>query len=438
MIVLEKIRKIIFWTMDFLGGSRVRRNFREIRLSQEDYFSDSAIQNRAANLNTLLSHALDTVPFYKNSNGAATDLKSFPIINKTIIRENFDAFGSSKFKDADIHKVTTSGSTGTPFTILQDKGKRDRNAADTIYFGKKAGYEIGYKLCYLRLWDEQYLKSNIVSKAQNISMVSVDNLNDKRIAKLIGDIREDRSTIGILGYSSAVQSICKYLDSIESQPIGGNVKSVITIAEELNDYTRESVKKYFNVLPLSRYSNSENGILAQEYWEDGKRYFEINWSSYYIEILDLYKDIPVKNGEIGRIVVTDFFNYSMPMIRYDTGDVGAVEMDDKGKLYFSKIEGRKMDIFTNTKGEHLSSHLIHLILEHKEVEQFQFIQETPTEYIIKIKLLDPLSPVDERKVVGQYKKYFGEDAVIKVEFVKDIPALNSGKRKLVINKTLNF
>ena len=269
-------------------------------------------------------------------------------------------------------------------------------------------------------------------------MHSVDKLKEKDISKLVYQLENGSSTKNILAYVSALHSICKYLDNKKAKPLNCKINSVIGIAEGMNDYVKNRIMKYFNVEMISRYSNSENGIIAQQ--NVGSNYFEINWASYIVEILDLNRDIPVKRGESGRIVITDLFNYSMPLIRYDTGDVGKLNfnLDHMDKpLVFTKIEGRKMDMFTNTNGEFISSHIIHHILQYNEIDQFQFIEEENKEYIIKLKVSEDFDYDNEIGLIKQYKEYFGDDAKIRIEYVNDIPLLLSGKRKLVINNAIN-
>ncbi len=129
----------------------------------------------------------------------------------------------------------------------------------------------------------------------------------------------------------------------------------------------------------------------------------------------------------------------MPLIRYDTGDVGKLnfDLDDSDKpLVFTKIEGRKMDMFTNTNGEYISSHIVHHILQFNEIDQFQFIEEENKEYVIKLKVSKDFDYDNEIGIIKQYKEYFGVGANIRIEYVKDIPLLPSGKRKLVINNAI--
>jgi phenylacetate-CoA ligase len=435
MILLEFLRRTLFWVLDFFKGGRVRKHYRDVKFIQENSHEPKAEIRKKYHLKRILEHAKITVPFYQEKVNCIL-LQDFPVINKTFVRENFESLKSETFIKKHNHRIYTSGSTGNPFEILHDKNKRIRNTADTIYFGNKGGFKFGSRLYYLRLWDKQYKKSNILSWIQNISMHSVDELTEADIDKLIQNLEKDTSTKSILSYTSALQVLCNYLDQKGYNPGKIKVNSVIAIAESLNDYVRTSIKKHFNVKVVSRYSNSENGILAQQSIQSDTDNFQINWSSYYMEILDLNHDIPVKNGVLGRIVVTDLFNYCMPLIRYDTGDVGVMDVDPEnqnGPLVFKMIEGRKMDMFTNTKGEYLSSHIIHKILQYGEIEQFQFIEEDDFEYIIKLKVLKNFDYSNEQKMMGEYQDYFGEEAVVKIEYVDNIPLLPSGKRKLVIN-----
>tara|TARA_R110002051_G_scaffold138268_1_gene211013 strand:- start:13070 stop:14374 length:1305 start_codon:yes stop_codon:yes gene_type:complete len=433
--MLENLRRHLFWVLDFFKGGKVNSNYKDVKKINENSTLSQILDSNKDKLDLLLKHIVSTVPFYSSYDINNEKLTSFPVVNKLIIRENFENFKSINFLNSHNHMVTTSGSTGQPFKIYHDLNKRNRNTADTIYFGQKAGFKIGNRLFYLRLWDKQYKKNELLSWFQNIAMYSVDDMDDNRIKKLIDELKNNGKGKGILGYSSALQTLCKYLDRIEHKPIHGKCSSVIAIAETLNEYVKERFNYYFGIEAVSRYSNSENGIIAQQALNSKTGHFKINWASYHIEILDLNKDIPVPLGTLGRIVITDLYNYAMPMVRYDTGDVGIIK-NVEGELVFTKIDGRKMDMFTNTKGEFLSSHIIHKILQYRNIDQFQFIQEERANYTIKLKLLENFNFEDEEKIIKEYEAYFGDGSSVNVVYVDHIPALKSGKRKLVVNNVL--
>ena len=92
-----------------------------------------------------------------------------------------------------------------------------------------------------------------------------------------------------------------------------------------------------------------------------------------------------------------------------------------------------MDMFVNTDGHFISSHIIHHILQFGGIDQFQFVIEENGEYIIKLKVTSFYDKNDESAIEKKYREYLGQDAIIRFEYVKDIPLLASGKRKLVVN-----
>jgi phenylacetate-CoA ligase len=211
------------------------------------------------------------------------------------------------------------------------------------------------------------------------------------------------------------------------------VKSIIAISETLNDNTRESLEKYFGVPAVSRYSNLENGIIAQQIPGQNGRYL-VNGASYHVEILKMDSDEPAEEGEPGRIVVTDLFNYAMPMIRYDTGDIGSMVHDENfpWRKYLTHVEGRRLDLLYDTDGNLVSSYIVYKNMwQYTEIEQYQLIQEDKKRYTIKINCREPFTR--EQQLIGEFKSYLGQDADFRIEYVTEIPLLSSGKRKKIVN-----
>ena len=433
MSVIYTVRRQSFWTLDFLKGSKIKKRIKEIAFILENYNDPESVKLRVLRLENLMKHARETVPFYMELNNPH-ELSDFPIINKNLIRDNFDDFRSSEYLEKPLVAKYTSGSTGTPFRIFHDQNKKLQNTADTLYFAKKTGFKLGQKLVYLRHWDQYNKKNKLAAFVQNILMHPVSNMKDHEIAGLIRQITTDKHPKAILSYASALTTICNYLTKIESAPLDANMKSIIAMSEYLSPNIKEKLKYYFGVEGISRYSNVENGIIAQQF--PCSSIFHINWASYKVEILELDSDNPVVIGKPGRIVITYLFNYSMPLIRYDTGDIGYVKNDDpfNGAPYLEHVEGRKMDMIYNTRGELITSYITYHLLKYDKIKQFQLIQEEPTTYSIKLNVYDDFD--QQNHIINEFKTLLGEDAIIRVIYVNDIPLLNSGKRKLVINKVL--
>ncbi|WP_105472775.1 phenylacetate--CoA ligase family protein [Jejuia pallidilutea] len=417
--------------MDYLNGSPIKNHFNEISLVNNDPTSTYAEKIKITHIKNLLNHASKTTPFYLDYKNI-DDINEFPVIRKTVIQENFDDFQSKLYLKDNNYKVSTSGSTGTPFFLYQNKNKRNRNHADVLYFLGECNFKIGNRLYELEVWRNHNKKSFIKSTLQNIVQFDISKLTDNRIEKFLDLLSNTKQEKNIIGFASSLEQITQYLDKNEIPLKSLNINSVVANSEYLNHYTKTSLSKHLNTPVLSRYSSEEVGIVAHQ-TNKSVEYFVINHASYYVELLDLEEDKPAKPGRYGRIVVTDLFNYCMPIIRYDTGDIAKLVVLENGKTMFEEIEGRKMDLIFDTKGNIISSFVVYTKFYnyYRLLKQYQFIQQDEKRYEIKLNVHDKFPY--EKELIESVKKDFGSDATVIITYVDEIPLLSSGKRKKVVN-----
>lgn len=425
MPLIKDFRFYAFYLKEYLTGRKILKNISEI----ENHFISG---NKNSQLNILLKHSIDTVKYY--SSISEIKLDNFPVVNKSIIKSDQNLFISEKYSIEKLLKVTTSGSTGTPFITYQDISKKRRNYADTLYFARLAGFDLGMCLIYLKIWVREKMASKFHYKIQNIIPVDVIKFEDKQIEQLIKELEnKNNTTFAALGYVSALEQIIRYLDKKSKSFIDAKFSSVITMSESLSFESKNKLESIFRCPVVSRYSNLENGIIAQQE-TNGKNRFLINTASYFIEILEFDKDERVADGETGRIVVTDLYNFAMPLLRYDTGDVGAIERDpdEPNKVFLSKVEGRRLDLLFDTNGQIVSSYIVYKNMwQYPEIQQYQLVQT----HINKYKLIVNIDAEfkHESKLIDEFKEYLGKDAIIVVEYVSEIPLLASGKRRKIVN-----
>ena len=432
MEFLEVFRKKAFWGLDFLKGSPVRKHYNEVKFIMENFNSNKANTLRSNHLKNILKHAKETTPYYNKLN-LGYDLNDFPIIDKGVVRENYEAFKSELFLNSKNTPVVTSGSTGTPFKLYHNADKRARNTADIIYFAKRGGFELGSRLIFMKVWNSINQKSPFKLWMENIKPYSIFNYTDKDIEKLLDDIKKDKSDKGIVCFASTCDAIVNYLDAIKAEPCNYNIKSIIANSDALSNHTKDKMEKYFQVPTLSRYSSMECGMLAQQNYSGGYA-FDINWASFYVELLDLEEDKPAKPGEMGRVVITDLFNYCMPLIRYNTGDLAFLSpntREENGPPVLERIEGRKVDLIKDTKDNIITSHIVTVNMwKYSELKQYQFVQKANKEYAFRLNPWDTFPR--EAELIAEFKGYLGEDVNINIEYVDERPLLSSGKRKLVV------
>jgi len=432
----EIIRANLFWLIDFILGSKVRRNYNDIKFIFNYSKDHRSIEKKEQYLDKLLKHSTNNLPFYKPYKNYVS-LHNYPVIDKNIIRNRFDDFVAQNYKIKKMHSVTTSGSTGTPFKIYQDKKKRLRHIADNIFFDELAETKIGSRIYYFRVWNEMIKKNKLICLMENLIPLDTSKLDDTAIERnLINRIKRDKSSITILAYASTLETFAKYLKKNYKYPFKSTIHSIISQSETLSDDARKELGYFFSSKVVSRYSNMENGFIGQQCFS-GNGEYHLNEASFYVEILNFNNDTPVKNGEMGRIVITDLFNYGMPLIRYDTGDIGTLgkkancEIDNK---ILTRIEGRRTDFISDTNGNLLSPHVItNTMWKYDEIHQFQFVQEKMNAYTIIINVgKNRFEKEDD--LINEIKNYIGFDANISIKYVEEIPLLNSGKRKKIVNK----
>lgn len=432
-MLLNSVRNKFFWTLDGLKGGLIKNQLNEVELGVKHPNSDKAKDLKNQHTNNIIKHAVETTPYYGNFNNAKT-ISDFPVIRKTTIQDNFEQFQSYKFKDADNFKVSTSGSTGVPFFLYQNKGKRNRNHADIIYFFNAASFEIGNRLYELEVWRGHNEKGKLKAWLQNAVQFDISRLTDERIEAFLNLIKKDRqSKKTMLGFASSYEMIAQYLERNNIFLKDTGIIAAIANSEYLNPYTKETLGKHLDTQVLSRYSSEEVGMIAQQTLQSPNN-FVVNHASYHVEILNLDNDKPVKPGEFGRIVVTDLFNYAMPIIRYDTGDIAKLALNEDGVEVLEQIEGRKMDVIHDSKGNIVSSFVVYTKFYnyYHLLKQYQFIQQGEKEYEVKLNLQGENFEFED-ELITSIKSDFGSDANVVITYVDEIPPLSSGKRRKVIN-----
>lgn len=398
-----------------------------------EHYGSEDVQNRLAKyLDDELKYAVEHVEFYKQYKGFKS-LQDFPVINKALVRDNEYAFMSPAYDRSKLFKQETSGSTGMPFAVYQDPLKRKRATADTLYFSKIAKYELGQRLYFSRVWDKETTRSAFTCLKQNWVIHDSSNLSEEKIENFLHDLENDNSKKSVIIFASTLAAITKYIET-KRKGTTAKVESFITLSESLDPTTKKLSKEQFGTTVISRYSNQELGIMAQQECDSDD--FILNVGSYVFEFLDLEKDVPVKPGKPGRIVVTDLFNRSMPLIRYDTGDIAIQKPTGQNELpRLLTVEGRRVDFIYSTIGELISPYVINTPMhEFQDISQYQFIQNGERDYKMLLNLRPGLTSfVRENDMIVMLKSFLGNDANIEIEYVNEIPVLKSGKRKQVVN-----
>jgi phenylacetate-CoA ligase len=158
----------------------------------------------------------------------------------------------------------------------------------------------------------------------------------------------------------------------------------------------------------------------------------------YVEILD-GQGVPASVGEIGRVIVTDLVNYSMPFIRYEIGDLAVVGGHECkcgcGFPLIKEIVGRQTDFIQTADRKFVHGEFFtHLFYGLPHIVKFQVVQtdlHSLYVYIVKAGQLDiaSLRPIKEK-----ISRKMGRDTKLIFQFVDDIPPSPTGKYRFTISE----
>ena len=170
------LRKRLFQIKDkVLNNSLILDHLEDLNSHYFDFDNPINKKLREERLLKILNYAQENVPYYNKL--LNLEITSFPVVNKSIIKENYSKFMSKEFEINDLKYVTTSGSTGTPFKSFRDIGKISRHVADNIFFNNLAGADIGFKLYYFRVWNNINKKNCFTRISQNIETFDASNFS---------------------------------------------------------------------------------------------------------------------------------------------------------------------------------------------------------------------------------------------------------------------
>ncbi len=135
-------------------------------------------------------------------------------------------------------------------------------------------------------------------------------------------------------------------------------------------------------------------------------------------------------------MATSLYNYALPFIRYDTGDLGIIsdaECSCGRKMpLLQEVVGRITD-FLKLNNIIIGSPVLTVLFGKFDIEQYQIIQKASDSITCKIIKGAIYRKEDEEFIKKSFYKHVGK-INIKFDYVDSIPATEGRKHKFIINK----
>jgi phenylacetate-CoA ligase len=442
-------RHILAPGLDFLRGTQSMKLLKELEESQW-WSRDKILDLQNQRLRMLINYAYEKVPYYRrvfDERGlkpadieSSNDLVKLPILTKHLVQSNFDEITAQGFPVKQRVLLATGGSTGQPLKFYTTK-RHDKDLCIATLQRSLSwiGFELGDKSLSIaniypyKSWLEKLMGVPISFFQRKLAL----DIGERpaNVAKKLGDFRPRL----IRGFTSALEQLALFIKK-SGKPVF-KPSLIFTGAEQLNDYQRELFREIFGCDTYDFYGAVEEHVIGIECKEHSG--YHIAAENVIVEIVDA-EGKPAVAGEEGRILVTSLYNYAMPFIRYEIGDIGV--LSDKicpcgrGLPLLASINGRTLDtIYTKSKGPILGFLLYKPLrtLAELGVDQCQIVQDILERVLIKLIVADgyPQKYRDElqMKVLEIYKGILGKDMEIDVQFVGQIDTTPTGKRRFIIS-----
>lgn len=424
------------------------RRFNRLReLERNQWLSGDELRSlQLRRVNALLRHAYLTTEFYRQRLkdcgigegpiGSLSELGVLEPVSKADLQQYGREMLSSAYKKADLVEDASGGSTGVPTVFFKDIDRHNLRRADQIRHDRWSGWDIGDRWALIwgarkDLVDETSWKERTRERYLD-RCISLDafELTDKKMHDYALELAGFRPRM-ILGYAKALDRFSQFL--LEQQlPVHIRPAGIVSSAECLSDEMRDRIEEAFRCKVLNRYGSREVGLIASDCGSGMG--LHVNADNLLVEI--------VENGKpatAGEVVVTDFWNYGMPLIRYQIGDrakQGLVNCDcGRGLPILESIEGRSSDFLRAADGTLVHGEFFtHLFYGIESVSKFQFVQESLRRTVINVV---PMR-ADERDtldaVIEGSRRILGENTEIQLNWCDTIPTAPSGKFRFTISK----
>ena len=447
----------LIWTLLEAGGSRIPAVLR--LLHQSEKLPVSLLYRRQRQFQErLLRHAYQYVPYYRRilqecgvitrSGEVALDRWSeIPILTKDLIRDHFEELQSSdpKRDRRRPYTNTSGGSTGEPLELIQDKVYRDWNIANKIYFKTFVGQKLGDR--EVRLWGSE---RDVLEGREHLSVRMRNWLYNRREVnafhftdsawKTFLDLLERWQPGLVEAYVEAADAAADYITSQgASFPAP---RAVITSAGTLYEPMRRGIEKTFRCPVLNRYGSREVGDMACSCAVQPGLHLSLFHHVFEVTDSDFRPMQPVGTG---HVIVTPLHNYSMPLIRYQIGDLAttAGKSDSScecGRTWplLGAVRGREVSMFRTRAGTLVDGeYFTHLLYFRPWCRRFQVVQEDYDRIVFRVVLnagLEKKFLADQGDIRAAVRAAMGPDCVVEFEPVKAIDPLPSGKRIFCISK----
>ncbi|MEW6349071.1 MAG: hypothetical protein AB1646_08405 [Thermodesulfobacteriota bacterium] len=316
--------------------------------ARDGWTREELAEFQSRRLLSLVAHAKERSPFYRELyRNVKTDgpvkLEDLPIMDKATVMDNFDQLVTDpRLKLTELHThlgqltrdeyylgeyrvLTTSGSSGLKGVFVFN-----RREWSTVLAGSfRAGFMMGITSRFPSRWkitwigaDSPMHVSQRMAESTDLGHTKVQRLNaTSRISDLVDALNAFQPEV-LLTYPSIASLLA--IEQMEGR-LSIHPQVVETGAEVRTTEMTQNIREAWGITPFNLYGTTEAGAFNVDCaLHRGIHLFEDLWIA---EVVDA-QNRPVPDGSRGhKVLATNLFNYTQPLIRYEVGDMLTVSPD---------------------------------------------------------------------------------------------------------------
>ena len=419
--------------------------FRVRRLLAGDVGERGAAAAAAQRLRHVLGSAVAHVPFYRRSvrlskaqlanEAPLALLQCFPAIDKAQVMACQRDFLDERFDPRRLHYVTSGGSSGQGIGLWRSKRLADIEKAFFAHEWARFGFST-HRSRTLRIGADARRRAHegATQVIGNRLMLSPYHLTAQHRAAIVDAIARFRPQY-VHAYPSSAAALAELIapDRLRLQLQSG-VRAVLLASEPATEQQLAAIAGLFGCPISINYGLTERTGLA----------FATHWRGvtgpYRFEPLYAVHENMAASGPTGanashELVGTSLWNDLMPLIRYRSGDFGALDANGCCRA----IDGRAQEFLLARDGTCIPG--LSIVIDEATwdfVRLYQVRQRAPGAITLcVVARAGRLSAAQKQRVLAAQLRRWGGWFDINVEEVDDIPLAANGKRQLVVTGIVN-
>jgi phenylacetate-CoA ligase len=410
-----------------VNNPNYQNTFKELK-ERQNLSKGEVGEKQFIKLKQILIHAFENVPYYgkvfKRSGfnpyefSHFSQMKILPYLDKHLVRKNFKDLISKQIPKSGYYRATTGGTSGYPLSVLLDRDSIFKEHAFINFFRARLGYESKNKIVSLRgiEFNGRFSRLNPMDNALVLSPFMLSNNTAREYVKKINRYRPEY----LHGYPTSVLFLARLMED-QNLKLERQIGGIFLISESVSTKNRRFIEKVFSAETHSFYGQSERTVIADE-----KTINHYEFDPYYG-----FAETIAAGKDQFEIVGTGFLNYTMPLIRYKTGDICR-----KTAQGYILLTGRweTDNYLVGKNGEKIYSAAINLHSESmKNVLNYQFVQNKKGNAKMIVVPGNKFSEKDKHRILHELGQKIGKAINLKIELGK-VGMTGRGKTKMIINK----